>query len=201
MKKHWVFILLIVMPLIGCSPDFWFTPEQQGQRLMDADQFEQAAEVFVDPFRKGVAFFRAGDFEAASASFGRLNTPEAYFNRGNSLVMSGKYTEAVSAYDQALELKGGWLEAEENRKIARLRAEQLKFEGGNMTDGMLGADAIVFDEGGKSESNEDDTFSADSGMGASDELIKELWMRRVQTKPADFLKAKFSYQYSRKTNQ
>ena len=32
------------------------------------------------------------------------------------------------------------------------------------------------------------------GQPLSDAAMQELWLRRVQTKPADFLRAKFSFQ-------
>ncbi len=168
---------------------------------MKAEKFDEAAKVYVDPLRKGTALFRAGDFEAAAAAFGRMNTPEAHFNRGNSLVMLGNYVDAVSAYERALELKKDWNQASENLEIARIRAERMELEGGDMTGGMLGADEIVFTEGGKNKSGEDETVEADSGAPLSDQEIRSLWLRRVQTKPADFLKAKFSYQYGKRSNQ
>ena len=36
-----------------------------------------------------------------------------------------------------------------------------------------------------------------TGDQLSDESLRELWLQRVQTKPADFLRVKFSYQLSR----
>ena len=198
--NHYLLIIILI-PLIACTPGFWLTPDQQGERLMAADEFEEAAKAYVDPIRKGTALFRAGEFEAAVAAFGRLNTAEAHFNRGNSLVMLGKYSDAVSAYERALGFRSQWSAAEENRKIAKIRAERMELEGGDMTGGMLGADEIVFDEGGKNKSGGEEIVSADEGPPLSDEQLRALWLRRVQTKPADFLKAKFSYQYSKKNNQ
>ena len=63
------------------------------------------------------------------------------------------------------------------------------------TGGQLEADAIVFDNRAKNASQ---TQEVDMGEGdkLSDEELRALWLRRVQTKPADFLRAKFSYQLS-----
>lgn len=199
--KYAIIMILLIIGTPGCSADYWFTPDQQGDRLMKSEKFEDAARVYVDPLRKGVALFRSGDFEAAAAAFGRLNTAEAHFNRGNALVMLGKYTDAVSAYDRALDLQESWKMAEDNREIARIRAERMELEGGDMTGGMLGADEIVFSEGGKNKSGGEEIVEADAGAPLSDEQISSLWLRRVQTKPADFLKAKFSYQFSKRSEQ
>lgn len=194
-------VIILTIAAAGCRADFWLTPDQAGDRLMKADNFEAAAKMYIDPFRKGVAFFRAGDFKAAASVFNRINTAEAYFNKGNSLVMLGKYADAVSSYDRALDFYSKWREAEENREIAHIRAERIKREGGDMTGGMLGADGIVFNEGGNNESGKQETIESANGPPLSDEQLRALWLRRVQTKPADFLRAKFAYQYSKRSDK
>jgi Ca-activated chloride channel homolog len=52
------------------DPNFWWTSEQRGDRLWRAGQFKEAAEVYCDPFRIGVAQYRNGDFEAAAGLHG-----------------------------------------------------------------------------------------------------------------------------------
>lgn len=176
------------------SAAFWFTPDQLGDQLMRRGAFAKAAQSYDDPLRKGIAFYRAGDFKAAARTFSPIDTPEGQFNRGNSLVMQGQYTAAVTAYNEALALRPDWAAAKTNRKIASLRAEKLKQEGGNMTEGKLTADEIVFtadkQNGADQEQNEL------GGEPLSDQALQALWLRRIQTKPVDFLKAKFAYQLS-----
>ena len=169
----------------------WFTPDQQGQRLMGRGDFQAAAEVFRDPMRAGVAWFRAGEFEKAEQAFARVATPEAEFNRGNCLVMLGKYDAAVERYDRALGLRPGWEPAQVNRQIAAARAKLVERKGGEMGDQKVGADEITFDK--KENSGGQDT-KTEGDQPLSDAQMQALWLRRVQTKPADFLKAKFAYQ-------
>jgi Ca-activated chloride channel family protein len=38
----------------------------------------------------------------------------------------------------------------------------------------------------------------DGGAKLSEEEIRALWMRRVQTSPGDFLRSKFAYQYAQR---
>ena len=187
------FFVLAIMAA-ACTGNFWLTPDQQAARAMEKGEYVRAAELFSDPFRKGTALFRAGEFEAAANAFGMADTAPSNFNRGNSFVMLGRYDEAVAAYDRALDKKPGWREAVENREIALLRGDILEKEGGDMTGGMLGADEIVFDDGAKDKSGGRETVEADSGARLTDEQLRSLWLRRVQTKPADFLRAKFAYQ-------
>ena len=158
---------------------------------MDRGEFGEAAEAYRDPMRQGVAYFRAGEFEKADSAFARVGTAEAEYNRGNCLILLGQYEAAVRRYDRALELRPGWEDAEVNREIARVRGERRKAKGGDMGDQKIGADEIRFDKEKGSGGQDTDL---DGGDPLSDEAMQALWLRRVQTKPADFLRAKFSYQ-------
>lgn len=171
----------------------WFTPDQQGQRLMNRAEFQAAAETFHDPNHRGVAWFRAGEFEKAEQAFARIETPESEFNRGNCLIMQGKYEAAVERFDRALELNPAMSDARINRDIAVARAKLVEKKGGDMGQQEIGADEIVFDK--NKNTGGQDTESKGS-QPLSDSEMQALWLRRVQTKPADFLKAKFAYQLS-----
>lgn len=184
--------MLIAMLAIGgiTWSGLWFTPEQQGQRAMQRGDFKTAAELFRHPMRQGAAWFRAGEFEQAEQAFARVATPEAEFNRGNCLLMLGKYEDAIERYDRALELRPDWEDAQVNHEIAVARAKLVKQEGGDMGDQKIGADEIVFD---KKEPGGQET-ETEGNQPLSDAEMQALWLRRVQTKPADFLKHKFAYQ-------
>ena len=169
----------------------WFTPDQQGQREFRHGQFEAAAQSFVDPIWQGVAWYRAGEFERAAQVFARRDTAEANFNQGNAWLMRGKYETAIASYDRALEKRPDWREARENRELALARAEMVERQGGEMGEQKIGADEIVFDK--KKQSGGQDT-EIGGAQAVTDASVQAMWLRRVQTKPSDFLKAKFSYQ-------
>jgi Ca-activated chloride channel family protein len=169
----------------------WFTPDQLGQRRMKRGDFLAAAETFRDPLWQGVAWFRGGEFAKAEQAFARVTTSEAEFNRGNCLVMLGKYEAAVTRYDRAIELRPDWEDARINREIAAARAKLVELRGEEMGDQKLGADDITFDKGKKNGGQE---TQVEGEPVLSEAEMQALWLRRVQTKPADFLKAKFAYQ-------
>lgn len=186
-----VILLAAVVLAVQRGRNFFITADQRGQRLMEAEQYEAAAETFADPFREAVAYYRAADFERAASVFGGLPSAEAAFNQANALVMLGKYEDAVTQYDRALEMRPVWEAAKTNREIAQARAKRLKFEGGDMTGGQMGADGIVFDEG---TSSGGETEIVEAGQEPGDEELRAMWLRQVQTTPSDFLRAKFAYQ-------
>jgi Ca-activated chloride channel family protein len=182
--------------------DLWFTPDQQGQRLMDQGEYLQAAGKFTSPEKIGAALFLAGDFENAAAVLGRSGSAEANYNRGNANIMLGQYDAAIQAYQDALSRRPGWREAEENLQIAILRKQALAppdddFGG---TGGMLEADEIVFDTTGRvNQSSSEQVIDAAEQQAGEDEL-RAMWLRKVETRPADFLAARFNYQLSKRSN-
>ncbi len=171
----------------------WFTPDQLGQRYYEHGEFNKAAEYFQDPFRQGVALYRGGDFKEAAKVFSRIDTAEAQYNEGNSLLMHGDYETAIARYDEALKKRPDLLAASENRALAIARKAMTTSEGGDMGDQKIGADKVVFDK--KAENLGQDT-QIEGDKPLSDIEIQALWLRRVQTKPADFLKAKFAFQHT-----
>ncbi len=173
----------------------WFTPDQQGRRHFERGEFLAAAEAFQDPLWQGAAFYRAGEFEKAARAFARRDTAEAHYNQGNAWLMNGKYEDAIASYDRALTRRGGWQEAADNRDLAAARLKMTSVTGGDMGDQKIGADKIVFDKNAKSEGQDTEVAG---GKALSDQEMQSLWLLRVQTRPADFLKAKFEYQQAMK---
>ena len=176
--------------------DLWFTPDQQGQRLMEQGQYQQAADKFTNPESIGAALFLAGDFEKAAAVFGRSSSAEAHYNRGNANIMLGEYDAAINAYQSALAARPEWLEAEQNLQIAILRKQALAppddDHGG--TGGMLEADEIVFDQSGRVNKSSSEQVLDASDQQLGEDAMRAMWLRKVETRPADFLTARFNYQ-------
>lgn len=176
---------------VGWS-NLWASPDQRGRFLFERGRFKEAAQALADPIWRGAAQYRAGDFKGAEASFSGVDSAQATYDQGDALVMLGKYSDAVARYDHALELRPGWREAQANRRIAQLRAERLKAPGGDLGDQGEGADAIVYDKDAKREGGQETQVEGAQAM--DDAAARALWLKRVQTKPADFLRSRFAWQ-------
>lgn len=171
--------------------ELWLTPDQLGQRLYRKGQYTEAAKSFRDVNWQGVAWYRAGEFERAAQTLGNLDTPSAHFNTGNAWLMLGKYQVAADCYARAIAQQPNWLEAIENRDLALARAKLIERTGADLGDQQIGADKVVFDKDAKNEGQETEV---EGTQPLPDAAIQELWLRRVQTRPADFLRSKFSHQ-------
>ncbi len=176
--------------IIGWS-DLWASPDQRGRWLFERSHYAEAANAFFDPMWRGVAQMEAGDFKAAEQTFAGIDTADGDYDPGNAMVRLGKYQAAVARYDRALSLRPGWPAAQANRRIAELRAERLNATGADAGDQREGADEIVYDKDAKRPGGQDTQIV---GKAMNDEAVRALWLKRVQTKPADFLRARFNYQ-------
>ena len=188
-----LFLLVLVVGTVR-DPHFWLTTDQRGNQLLAEKRFAEAAKAYVDPWRLGVAQYRDGQFEAAAKTFKRVPGADGAFNQGNAWLMHGKYDVAIESYDRALGFHPGWKEAEENKALAMARKNMLEASGKNRAEDQTGAytaDKVVFDQKGDDKKGQPTEMN---GQKMSDAELRALWLRRVQTTPGDFLRAKFAYQ-------
>ncbi|MCF6262975.1 MAG: tetratricopeptide repeat protein [Xanthomonadales bacterium] len=202
-KNNYIKLLFLLVLQAGSASamaleweDIWYTPDQQGQRLMDQGKYQQAANKFTQPMNIGTALFLDGEYERSAAVFGRSSTAQAHYNRGNAQIMLGNYDSAITAYQSALAQRPNWLEAKQNLQIALLRKQALATPDDDYggTDGQLEADEYVFDlDNDKNKSPGEEVIDA-ADQQLSEAAMRAMWLRKVETRPADFLAARFSYQ-------
>jgi Ca-activated chloride channel homolog len=111
----------------GTWTNLWSTPDQQGQRALEAGHPGEAAKLFQDPRRQAFAEVQAKDYDTAEKRLARFDDGQSEYNRGNALAKSGKLQPALDAYDAAL--KHGDLDAALRRDAQHNRdlvAAQLK---------------------------------------------------------------------------
>ena len=211
-RRGWVLRmgpLLALLVISGCSEatfvDLFATRDQQGRRHFENCRFDLAAEKFEDPMWKGLAFYAAENWEGAVESFALVETPEGYFNLGNAYCQAGKYITAISAYDKSLELRPTYREARSNRELWQASLDGLK-ESTDAEEAQKGAPEASEEA---SQNLREDQRAEKSSPPELDEQVEpaeqtninaltsemdEAWMRRVTTRPEDFLRAKFAAQ-------
>ncbi|MCB1782680.1 MAG: VWA domain-containing protein [Alphaproteobacteria bacterium] len=135
-RRGTVFPLLLLVLLFPAPAqafdwrDLFLNREQQGRQAVEQKQYDEALEKFDDPYRRGVAQYKAGDFEAAEKSFAEAKRPEveasARYNLGNSQLMSGKVEDAIKSYEDVLKSRPDDPDAVHNLEIAKKMLEEQK---------------------------------------------------------------------------
>jgi len=201
--------------------DLWFTNDQQGQRLYDKGDFFQAAEKYDDLMRRGVSYYRAGEFDKAKSVFALINSPQGYYNLGMAYAETGNLLAAKEAFSQALELYPDYEEAKENlEEIEKLIPKKKKIQlqeiydtdskqqeqsqGLDQKEDKEGDEGQQDGEGEKSQPGEsgstqqqdkDDMMFFNEDVPLSKEEAKDIVLRQLSSDPAVFLKRKFLYQF------
>lgn len=121
-----VFLLLpLSMPAEAFEwSSLWLNDNQRGVRKLDEGNAGQAATLFDDPQWRGVAQYRAEDYEAAVESLNGIETADALYNKGNALARLGRSGEAIDAYEQALALDPQHEDARHNRDLLLEQQQQ-----------------------------------------------------------------------------
>lgn len=174
--------------------NLWLTKDQQGRYYYEKNDFEKAAERFENKLWKGISFYKIGNYEAAINQFAQLNDAQSYFYLGNSYARLKNYEAAINSYKEAINIGGVMPEAQFNLKIVegivkKLEEEKKKDDEQQGNEPTFSADEIKFDEKGK-KGKEGEVEE----LKLSQEKMADIWMRNIQTSPADFLRRKFYIQ-------
>lgn len=89
-------VLLILTVLCAGAAAVIGGAQPFGRVLMSVGLHGVAAQVFQDPYWRGVAQYRAGDMDSAAASF---REARAFYNLGNAEAHRGNHAAALEAFD------------------------------------------------------------------------------------------------------
>jgi Ca-activated chloride channel homolog len=170
--------------------DLFLTADQQGRFYFEQGDYEEAAQRFADPLWKGLSNYRSGNYSAAIDQFALEGSADADFYLGNCYAQLGDYPAAVASYDDALTARTDFPQAVANRElVAALIPPPPADEPSQQGDPHFKPDEVKFDDQGKKgkEGEVERTVF-------TDEQMAEIWMRNIQTSPADFLRRKFAIQ-------
>jgi Ca-activated chloride channel family protein len=175
--------------------DLFFSRDQQGLIFFQQGRYSLAAQRFENLEWKATAYYAAEAFGVAAAIWADIPGPQAHFKRANALAHLEDYSGAADGYRLALRAKPDWQVAKENLQLVLALAVKPKptndYDGQQATE--IGADEIVFSNDKKRMDQAQDEMILNEG-GLSSAEINALWMRRLQSRPADFLRLKFHYQ-------
>ena len=177
--------------------DWFLTPDQQGQRAYNNNEFKRAAELFQDPMWQGFAMMRDGQYDKAVEVLARVETAEAAFGQGLAHIRNRQYRDGVRAFETALARDPDYPGAAENLATAQEIVdyiERVQEQSDTGEEAGIGADETVLDnESGRGAETQIETPDPDD-MGM---LSAEQWMNTVDTRTGDFLRQRFLIEQSR----
>ena len=197
--------------------DLWLTPDQQGQRLFSKQAYLDAAKHFSDPLRKGTAYYYASEFELAHSAFLEMqNDPSeevrdfGLYNAASALARQREYLAARDLL-QSLANKPTLSQAlrpdvEHNLKVIGGIVEDIN----QMSESQAGTEQEMSTElgdnpqtaeGAEEKTTQEmmikETLSAADILGNQE--VADKWLKRVESDPRGFLRAKFQIQLNSPT--
>ncbi len=199
---RWALLASFVLPASGARAEGWrdwfLTPDQQGQIAMNQTRFGDAAELFEDPYHKGYAYLKDGQYEQASEIFAGLNTAEAAFAEGMARIRNREYRPAIVAFETALERRPDWPEAQHNLEVSKAildYVETTREQSDTGEEAGIGADDTVLDN--------DDARGSETTVQAPKDgpqtLNAEQWISTIDTDMQDFLRNRFLLENQERT--
>ena len=130
-NRPWMLVIAVmtITPFHGeaWSQDrqgLWKHPEKVAYRAYTSGDFSTSLEISADPMLLGSSFYRQEKFEKALEQFGKGSSADAIYNRANTLTQLQRYNEAIAAYERALEIDPGLLDASYNKRLLELFLQQ-----------------------------------------------------------------------------
>lgn len=158
-RRGWlmVFALALITPSAPVQAfefsDLWLRADQQAARALAEGDAKRAQALARDPALRGSASYRAEDYAAASEDWAQSSGADALYNQGNALAKAGKYEEAISAYQLALETDPQFDDAQANKRAVE---EWLKREQSDQDRNQQKNDKQKSDQQDKKDQQQDD---------------------------------------------
>lgn len=170
--------LLVAILITDAAPsnantleNFWSTADQKGAKALAEGDAARAATLFEAPDWRGTAHYEAGDFSSSSAEFGKLDSADALYNRGNALALSGDFQGAIDSYDKSLEAEPDRQDAIDNRELVKslLEQQQQEQQGNDQDSNSDQSDRESESQDSESDSSQQEQdSSSESREGSSD---------------------------------
>ncbi len=135
----WVLLILVVAPaereVYASEWDgFWTHPEKIAFQAYNHADYQTTLQMTANPLLRGASHYRDGDYQKALQQFDRGDSAASIYNRANSLAQMQRFSEAIAAYQEALELDPAMTSARYNQRLIELFLEQQSAATGNAAD-------------------------------------------------------------------
>jgi Ca-activated chloride channel family protein len=130
------FLFILLVPNFslqaGIKENYFMNSEERGKLAFDNQEYTAAIDAFEDSYRRGVAYYKLGNYPEAEKMFRESSRKEvaieAEYNLGNALALQNKLKEAIAAYETVLTNQPNHTKAKENLEILKKLMQQQKQE-------------------------------------------------------------------------
>ncbi|MDQ6954802.1 MAG: VWA domain-containing protein [Mariprofundaceae bacterium] len=193
--------------------DMWQRPNSQGEALMAAEKYKQAAGVFKNPAWRLTANYRDKNYAAALHDFDAIKQPgiDDLYNKANVLAELGRLDEAIEAYEQVLKKSPEHQDAQANKALLEKMKKDQQAKDQQSKD-QQSKDQQSKDQQSKEQQSKEQQSKEQQSKEQqikenklSEENIRnieakqafEQTLRRVPDDPSGLLRRKFLYQYQK----
>jgi Ca-activated chloride channel family protein len=174
-----VFCTLLTQPAQAFDwQQLWQRSDQRGAQAFGEADYATATQQFQDPRWQASAHYRNGQYAEAAKLLEQAESADDWYNQGNALAKSGRLADALSAYNEALQLNPEDQDAQTNKRIveealAQQQQESQPQEGDSAPQegesSPEAGDASPQDESSSEDANEGQQSSQEQGEPSSSE--------------------------------
>ncbi|WP_017007572.1 tetratricopeptide repeat protein, partial [Enterovibrio norvegicus] len=118
--------LIVVMPINPASAAAFKTDDQQAYEQFESGNYQDAASAFESPSWKGIAQYKAKDYQGAIETLSQLDDPVSQYNLGNAYAQAGDLEAAQKTYESLLAKTPDNADAKHNLDVVKKALEQQK---------------------------------------------------------------------------
>jgi Ca-activated chloride channel family protein len=189
---------------LGCSPleRFWLTPDQRGRLEFERGNWLLAGQAFEDPRWKGLSYYAAERWDEAAAALVSQTDADSLFWLGNAYAEGGKLQSAVHAYERSLTVRPTFRAARRNhdRIVHLLQSLQEDTDAEGMKKVETGSDddkTRVDPDTLAKPHDPESGVSSPVQQSSAGEVQEHVWLERLSTDPAEFIRRKLALEAAR----
>ncbi len=166
-------ILLLSISSIVSATSWFQNSEQQGKTAFEQEKYSEAIKLFADPYKRGVALYKDGQYASATEAFSSIDHPalNAQYNLGNSYFQQQEYEKAIQAYEQVLKIQPDHDDVRANLELAKSEQKD--------------------SEQSQAEEEKQSAVNSETAMVKESDMMADALLERIKENPQQLLRGQF----------
>ncbi|OBU17181.1 hypothetical protein AYY20_06040 [Photobacterium aquimaris] len=118
--------MFVLLPIDHAQASPWVNTNRQAYETFTDGNFKKAAQDFTAPQWKGIAEYKAQQYDQAVATLKPLKDLTSQYNLGNAYAQKGDYKQAAATYEKVLKQQPDFADAKKNLAIVEQAEKQKK---------------------------------------------------------------------------